>query len=105
MAARGECVGYELLTVGALPVQLSAVPADATMLRVYLNKQGNTGANIISIMYFDTPDPDATHGVQFTDQGGYIDIMARGSIRAFKAVSLDGNSYDLQVFYHIFPWQ
>ncbi len=105
MAARGECVGFELLNVGAVAVGLANIPANATMLRVFMNPQGATGANAVSIMYFDGTAPDATNGVQFTDAGGFIEIMARNSINAFQAVALDGNTYDLQVFYHIFPWQ
>jgi len=56
MAAKGECLGFEKLVVGAAVVALANIPPYTTMIRVYYNKSGTTGNNVVSMMYFNTPD-------------------------------------------------
>lgn len=104
MAARGDVIGKEVLVVPAsgAGVGLSNIPSNATMLRIFINPEGTTGANMVGVDYWDQ---GLTGGIVFTDSGGYLEVMGRTSVERFGAVSLDGAQHSIIVYYHIFPFR
>ena len=102
MATRGEAIGFELLEVTGSVTTLQDLGdfEQATALKVIMNKQGTTGDNVVAFNFVDgAPDPDANNGVQFTDGGGYMELIGKSNIENFKAITLDASTYYLQIFY------
>lgn len=99
---RSDYVGEEILTLDAVGTEAQlTIPSGAKFARIWFNSVGNTGANVVA-MYYGT---NAANLIKFTDSGGFIEILGQTDMEQFRAKSLSGSAYELQVFYHFSPWR